>query len=64
MAIADVGLYAAKQAGRDCAMVGESDGPPPEPREADPGAEHREQRPPIQEASYEEDPAPSGAQIR
>jgi diguanylate cyclase (GGDEF)-like protein len=64
VAIADVGLYAAKEAGRDCAMVGESEGPAPAQREADPGAERREARPPIQEASYEEDPAPSGAQIR
>jgi diguanylate cyclase (GGDEF)-like protein/PAS domain S-box-containing protein len=64
VAIADVGLYAAKNAGRDCAMVGEADGPSPAPRRADPQAAGRDPRPPIQEASYEEEPAPSGAQIR
>ncbi len=64
VAIADVGLYAAKEAGRDCAVVGEADGPAPARREANPNAERRDARPPIQEASYEEDPAPNGAQIR
>lgn len=72
VSIADGGLYAAKQAGRDRATIGDSDGPAPAPRTArrgEPakraeGAEQREQRPPIQEASYEEDPAPSGAEIR
>ncbi len=38
--------------------------PAPVRREADPQAERRGPRPPIQEASYEEDPAPNGAQIR
>jgi diguanylate cyclase (GGDEF)-like protein len=64
VAIADAGLYAAKAAGRDCAKVGEADGPAPVKREAQPAGERREPRPPIQEASYEEDPAPNGAEIR
>ncbi len=64
--IADVGLYAAKKAGRDRAMIGESDGPIPVPRapSTSEDSERSGQRPPIQEASYEEDPAPSGSEIR
>ena len=53
-----------RTAGRDCAMVGETDGPAPQPRQASAKPERRATRPPIQEASYEEDPAPNGAQIR
>ncbi len=65
--IADVGLYAAKKAGRDRVTIGEIDGPLPAPR---PHADEEEDsapsgaRPPIQEASYDEDPAPSGVEIR
>ena len=65
--IADVGLYAAKKAGRDQAMIGEVDGPTPAPRPKSSDGEEAERtgpRPPIQEASYEEDPRPSGAEIR
>ncbi len=65
--IADVGLYAAKKAGRDQAMIGEVDGPTPAPRPESSGedaAERTGPRPAMQEASYEEDPRPSGVEIR
>ena len=67
MQIADVGLYAAKKAGRDQAMIGEVDGPTPAPRPESSGedaAERTGPRPAMQEASYEEDPRPSGVEIR
>ncbi len=62
--IADLGLYASKQAGRDRATIGEADGPTPPPRTASARSGPRKKRSPIQEASYEEDPAPSGVEIR
>jgi len=66
--IADLGLYASKQAGRDRATIGESDGPTPAPRARSAaggrGGGPRKKRPSIQEASYEEEPTPSGVEIR
>ena len=66
--IADSGLYAAKQAGRDRATIGEFGGKPrarTRPRrtpaeEEEPVAEPTA----IQRASMEEEPAPNGAEIR
>ena len=80
LSIADAGLYAAKQAGRDRAVVGEptagepgEEGPaqaPPEPPgktlapQDGPIVAARGARPPIHVAADEEEPRPSGVQIR
>ncbi len=71
--IADAGLYAAKQAGRDRALVGDphalqakaagTAAVPEEPADG-PIVAARAARPPIHEAADEEEPRPSGVQIR
>ncbi len=77
--IADGGLYAAKQAGRDRAVVGDpaavamadGDAPAEAPRSPSPMVPQdgpivaaRTARPPMHEAADEEEPRPSGVQIR
>ena len=72
--IADGGLYAAKQAGRDRAVVGDESAvkkdtpadsaPETSPPEEEPIDMARKARPPIHEAADEEEPRPSGVQIR
>ncbi len=77
--IADSGLYAAKQAGRDRAVVGDpatvvageghAEVPAPEPPapvapQDGPIVAARNARPPMHEAADEEEPRPSGVQIR
>ena len=70
LSIADAGLYAAKQAGRDRALVGDPRAvqamPAARPQEPADGpiVAARSARPPIHEAADEEEPRPSGVQIR
>ncbi len=76
MHIADTGLYAAKQAGRDRVTVGESDpagersGEPALIAVPEPDGEvalrlaGRDERPSIHQAVDEEDPQPNGREIR
>jgi len=78
MQIADKGLYAAKQAGRDRVTIGQDTAEgraPTTSRERQNGragaakraprrSVERAPRPPIQQAAMEEDPRPSGAEIR
>jgi diguanylate cyclase (GGDEF)-like protein/PAS domain S-box-containing protein len=73
LSVADAGLYAAKQAGRDRAVVGdplavkakaaEHPAAPEEPADG-PIFAARGARPPIHEAADEEEPRPNGIQIR
>jgi diguanylate cyclase (GGDEF)-like protein len=68
--IADDGLYAAKQAGRDRATIGhrhdapDSNGAEHGTHDAKPRGRRRQGRPAIQQAAMEEEPRPSGAEIR
>jgi hypothetical protein len=70
--IADSGLYVAKQSGRDQVTIGELTGEAPgalpareEPNGAPPhSARRRGSRPMLHEASDEEDPRPTGLEIR
>jgi diguanylate cyclase (GGDEF)-like protein len=70
--LADSGLYAAKQSGRDQVTIGESGGEvpgaPPVRGEPNGGLPHnarrRATRPMLHEASDEEDPRPTGLEIR
>jgi diguanylate cyclase (GGDEF)-like protein/PAS domain S-box-containing protein len=67
MAIADQGLYAAKQAGRDRTTIGEpSTGPPRSPTATEPesATPAPRARPSLHEAVDDEDPHPSGLEIR
>ncbi len=62
--IADNGLYAAKQAGRDRAAIGEAEGRPRSVEGRAGGAGRAYKPTPIERASLEEEPAPNGVEIR
>lgn len=72
MQIADAGLYASKHAGRDRVTIGEPSTHSPslaavETAEDEPEAAHGRRprrRPAIHEAAYEEEPRPTGVEIR
>jgi diguanylate cyclase (GGDEF)-like protein/PAS domain S-box-containing protein len=65
--LADLGLYASKQAGRDRATIGEpiADGRPLAPVVERPASGNGSaRRPAIHDAAHEDDPEPRGAEIR